>query len=111
MDVKLPSSGTTLALPVSTPEEGAFYRGLLVGVAGPGGVIKPLAAHWPARDGRFSLLLPSSVRGKTLRFWESDFASFSRSAATPGGAVDLGVWPTKLSPRTARDVAFLTVGR
>jgi alcohol dehydrogenase (cytochrome c) len=109
MDVKLPATGTTLALPVSTPEQGAFYRGLLVGVSGPAGVIKPLEARWPAKDGRFALLLPSSVRGKTLRFWESDFASFSRSPAAPGGAVDLRVWPRKLSPRVARDVAFLAV--
>ena len=111
MDVRLPPSGTTLALPVSTPEIGAFYRGLLVGASGPGGVIKPLAARWPAKDGRFSLLLPGSVRGKTLRFWESDFAPFSRSPARPGGAIDLRTWPTKLSPRVARDVAFLAVGR
>jgi alcohol dehydrogenase (cytochrome c) len=111
MDVKLPATGTTLALPVSSPAEGAFYRGLLVGVSGPSGVIKPLAARWPARDGRFSLLLPSSVRGKTLRFWESDFVSFSRSPATPGGPVDLRAWPTKLSPRVARDLAFLAAGR
>ena len=111
MDVRLPPSGTTLALPVSTPETGAFYRGLLVGASGPGGGIKPLAARWPAKDGRFSLLLPGSVRGKTLRFWESDFAPFSRSPARPGGAIDLRTWPTKLSPRVARDVAFLAVGR
>jgi hypothetical protein len=84
---------------------------LLVGASGPGGVIKPLAARWPAKDGRFSLLLPGSVRGKTLRFWESDFAPFSRSPARPGGAIDLRTWPTKLSPRVARDVAFLAVGR
>jgi PQQ-dependent dehydrogenase (methanol/ethanol family) len=111
MDVKLPGSGTALALPVSTPNPGAFYRGLLVGASGPGGVVKPLAARWPAKDGRFSLLLPRSVRGKTLRFWESDFASFSQSRARPGGAVDLRAWPKKLSPRVARDVAFLAVGR
>jgi alcohol dehydrogenase (cytochrome c) len=109
MQVTLPARGTTLDVPVSTPEEGAYYRGLLVGVSGPAGVIKPLAARWPAKDGRFSLLLPSSVRGKTLRFWESDFASYSRSPATPGGLVDLSAWPTKLSPRVARDVAFMPV--
>jgi hypothetical protein len=74
-------------------------------------MVKPLAARWPAKDGRFSLLLPRSVRGKTLRFWESDFASFSQSRARPGGAVDLRAWPKKLSPRVARDVAFLAVGR
>jgi len=109
MDVKLPARGTTLDVPSSTPEEGAYYRGLVVGVSGPAGVIKPLAARWPARDGRFSLLLPSSVRGKALRFWESDFASYSRLPATPAGLVDLSAWPTKLSPRVARDVAFLAV--
>ena len=111
MDVKLPATGTTLALPVSAPEAGAFYRGLLVGVSGPAGVVTPLAARWPSRDGRFSLLLPPSVRGKTLRLWESDFVTFSRSPATPGGPVDLGAWPKKLSPRVARDVAFLVVRR
>ena len=111
MDVKLPARGTTLPLPSSTPEAGAFYRGLLVGVSGPAGVIKPLSARWPTTGGRFSLLLPRSVRGKVLRFWESDFASFSGSPASPGGAVDLRGWPTKLSPRVARDVAFLAVAR
>jgi hypothetical protein len=111
MDVKLPSRGTSLPLPTSTPEEGAFYRGLLVGVAGPNGVVTPRSAHWPGRDGRFSLLLPRSVRGKTLRVWESDFETFSRVPAAPGGPVDLRAWPTKLSPRVARDVAFVTVGR
>jgi hypothetical protein len=111
MDVKLPARGANLPLPSSTPEEGAFYRGLLVGVSGPAGVVKPLSARWPARDGRFSLLLPQDVRGKVLRFWESDFAAFSGTTASPGGAVDLRGWPRKLSPRVARDVAFLTVAR
>ena len=112
MDMKLPSTGTTLALPESTPEAGAFYRGLLVGVSATGwsGQARSRRAG-PAGDGRFSLLLPSSARGRTLRFWESDFAAFSRSPATPGGAVDLRSWPTKLSPRVARDVAFLAVRR
>ena len=111
MDVKLPASGTGLALPMSTPEEGAFYRGLLVGVSGPAGVVKPLAARWPDRSGTLFAASALDARGKTLRVWESDFASFSRSPATPGGAVDLRSWPTKLSPRVARDVAFLAVRR
>jgi alcohol dehydrogenase (cytochrome c) len=111
MDVRLPDRGTTLPLPASTPEEGAFYRGLLIGVSGHAGVIKPVAARWPTRDGHFSLLLPLSARGEILRFWESDFASFSRLSATPGGSVDLQGWPRKLSPRVARDVAFLPVAK
>ena len=75
-----------------------------------GGVIKPVTARWPAGVGAFRCFC-LECRGKTLRFWESDFASFSRSPATPGGAVDLRSWPTKLSPRVARDVAFLAVRR
>jgi hypothetical protein len=110
MDVKLPASGATIALPTSTPNAGAFYRGLLVGASASGAVVKPISARWPDAQGRFSLVLPSSVRGKTLRFWESDFVSFSRNAAVPGGAVDLQGWPTALSPRVARDIAFLNVG-
>ncbi|HET8741902.1 MAG TPA: PQQ-binding-like beta-propeller repeat protein [Gaiella sp.] len=111
MDVKLPARGTTVPLPVSAPEPGAFYRGLLVGVSGPAGVVTPIAARWPRTDGRFSLLLPPTVRGKTLRVWESDFASFSRVPATPGGPIDVQAWPRKLSPRVARDLAFVSVGR
>lgn len=111
MDLRLPERGTNLALPASTPEQGAYYRGLLIGVSGHAGVIKPLAARWPTRDGRFSLLLPLTARGETLRLWESDFALFSHSSATPGGSVDLQAWPRKLSPRVARDIAFLRVAR
>jgi hypothetical protein len=110
MDVKLPAGGATIALPTSTADAGAFYRGLLVGASASGAVVKPISARWPDAQGRFSLVLPSSVRGKTLRFWESDFVSFSRTAAVPGGAVDLQGWPTALSPRVARDIAFLNVG-
>ena len=34
MDVKLPASGLGLPLPKSSPEDGAVYRGLIVGVLG-----------------------------------------------------------------------------
>jgi len=111
MDVKLPVSGVSLALPKSVPENGAFYRGLLVGVTGPNGVVRPLAARWPDGRGRFSLLLPASVRGKTLHFWESDFVTFSRSSAGPGSAVDLHAWPSALSARVPRDLARVRVAR
>src|SRR5439155_16960468 len=58
MDIKLPSSGASIPVPTSTAEAGAFYRGLLVGVAGPKGVVKPLSATWPDAQGRFTLVLP-----------------------------------------------------
>lgn len=111
MDVRLPASGTTMSLPTTESGPGAIYRGLLVGVSGPRGVVKPVAARWPDAQGRFSLTLPASVRGTTLRFWQSDFQSFSRAPATGGGPVDLAAWPTALSPRVSRDTAFLKVPR
>jgi alcohol dehydrogenase (cytochrome c) len=111
MDVKLPASGLALSLPTSTPESGAFYRGLLVGVAGAHGVIRPLAAQWPDSNGRFSLLLPATVSGTVLHFWESDFVTLSRSQAAPGSAVDLQAWPTALSAHVPRDIAVLRLNR
>jgi PQQ-dependent dehydrogenase (methanol/ethanol family) len=113
MDIKLPAGGPTavLALPRSEPVAGAIYQGLLVGVSGPGGVIRPLSARWPDASGRFSLVLPRSAAGKTLRFWESTLQAFSTVAARPGGPVDVRTWPTGLSPRTARDVATVRAPR
>jgi PQQ-dependent dehydrogenase (methanol/ethanol family) len=109
MNVKLPASGTGLPLPSSSPQPGAYYRGLLVGVLGPKGVLRPVLARWPDAKGRFSLVLPSMPRGTVLRFWESDFQTFSRTVATPGAAVDPAAWPSALSTRVPRDVAFVTV--
>ena len=111
LDARLPASGTTMPLPAPTSTAGAIYRGLLVGVSGPAGPIRPVSARWPDARGRFTLVLPASARGRTLRFWESDFQAFSRAVARPGGPVDLAGWPTGLSPRVARDVAFLRAPR
>jgi hypothetical protein len=111
MDVRLPASGTTMPLPSPSSNAGAIYRGLLVGVSGPGGPIRPVSARWPDVRGRFELVLPPSARGTTLRFWESDFQAYSRAVARPGGPVDLVSWPTGLSPRVTRDVAFLRAPR
>jgi hypothetical protein len=83
------------------------YQGLLVGVSGPAGVIKPISARWPDASGRFTLVLPGSARGKSLRVWESTFQTFTSVAATPGGPVDIGRWPTALSPRVPRGMAVI----
>jgi hypothetical protein len=111
MNARLPGSGAVMPAPDASSSRGAIYRGLLVGVSGPGGPIRPVSARWPDRRGSFKLVLPASARGKTLRFWESDFQAFSRAVARPGGPVDLSGWPTGLSPRVARDVAFLRAPR
>jgi hypothetical protein len=94
MDVKLPSSTTApLAAPTSTSFPGAFYKGTMVGVSGPGGVVKPIAATWPDRSGRFTLVLPGSVHGKPLRVWENIAPFFQTRAARPGGPIETGIWP------------------
>ena len=94
MNVQLPSSpAAPLALPSETSYPGAIYQGTLVGVSGPGGVIKPLSATWPDSHGRFTLVLPGSARGKALRVWE-DYATFFQSgSASPGSHIDTAIWP------------------
>jgi hypothetical protein len=109
MDIRLPASGLGLPLPKSSADTGAFYRGLLVGVLGPKGVVKPVSARWPDAKGRFSLVLPQLARGTTLRFWESDFTAFSGTAARPGGPVATSSWPSRLSSRIPTGIASVTV--
>jgi len=110
MDVRLPSRvGAVLPLPTSTSFEGAVYQGLLVGASAGGRVVKPLAAQWPDAQGRFRLVLPASVRGKTVRLWQSSFQAFSTFPAKPGGAVDLSTWPAALSPRVSTGTASVRI--
>jgi PQQ-dependent dehydrogenase (methanol/ethanol family) len=110
MDVKLPASGASIALPTATVDAGAFYRGLLVGALGPRGVVKPVSAQWPDAQGRFTLVLPSLPKGTPLRFWESDFTTFSRAAATPGGPADPNATPARLTNRIPSGIAAVRVG-
>jgi alcohol dehydrogenase (cytochrome c) len=109
LDLRLPANGTVMAVPTSTPKPGATYRGLIVGVSTGAGVVKPLSATWPDARGRFELVLPGSVRGKTLRFWQSDFQAYQTSSAAPGARIDLDAWPKSLSARVARDLGFASV--
>jgi alcohol dehydrogenase (cytochrome c) len=110
LDIQL-RAGTayTIAKPDSYP--GAIYEGPAVGVASGGRVIKPVAARWPDAKGRFSMTLPASVRGKTISFWQSQRLFFSSFAATPGGKVDLGSWPSKLGRGTPSHLASLRLPR
>ncbi|MBA3427188.1 MAG: carboxypeptidase regulatory-like domain-containing protein [Actinobacteria bacterium] len=109
MDVKLPASGSGLPLPKSTPEAGAVYRGLIVGAAGPRGVIRPLSVRWPDAQGRFSLVLPHLARGTTLRFWETNLETFSTVEARPGGAASPGAIPRRLTTRIPTGIATVRV--
>jgi alcohol dehydrogenase (cytochrome c) len=109
MDVKLPASGLGLPLPKSTPENGAVYRGLIVGALSPRGVVKPLSATWPDGRGRFSLVLPHLARGTVLRFYESNLQTFSTLPARPGGPLSPGAMPQRLTPRTPSGIATVRV--
>ncbi len=108
MNLQLPASGTGLTIPQPTSYAGAVYEGMLVGVAGPG-VVKPVAARWPDARGNFSFVLPASVRGKTVHFWESFQPLFQSSKTGVGGPIDLDAWPTGLLPTVPRDLTTLRV--
>jgi hypothetical protein len=72
---------------------GAIYQGLLTGVYGGGRLIAPLSATWPDANGRFQLVLPKSASGTTVKFWQAFRQFFSTKGATPGGPVDLAIYP------------------
>jgi alcohol dehydrogenase (cytochrome c) len=112
LDLQLPAA-TTKALPATTPvaRVGAVYQGLVIGVTSGGKVVKPLSERWPNAHGRFSMVLPASVRGKTVHFWQNRRQFFSRFAARPGGPVDLASWPAELGPGVPSGLATLTLPR
>jgi hypothetical protein len=111
VDIKLPASPGNPV--ISTPQSytGAVYEGLLIGVSSRGKVVQPVSARWPDRRGRFSLVLPASVRGHTISFWENQRQFFSRVAARPGGAVDLSSWPNGLLARVPQGLFSLRIPR
>jgi hypothetical protein len=76
---------------------------MLVGVSA-GGVVRPVSARWPDRNGRFSFVLPASMRGKTVRLWESFQQLFQSAVTGAGGPIDLQAWPGALAPAVPRDL-------
>jgi hypothetical protein len=107
MDIQRLALGYTLSKTMPTP--GAIYQGLVVGLSGPRGVIRPVAARWPDARGRFSILLPASARGVPPRFGENQHQFVSRAPVVPGGRVDLTSWPRVLGQAVPRDFALLRV--
>ena len=106
LDIQL-GTGTRYTLGAPDAFAGAVYEGIAVGVTVSGKVVKPLSARWPDAHGNFSFVLPSSVRGKTLHFWQVQRQFFSSFAAVPGGKVDLASWPTALGNTTPSGLATL----
>ena len=106
MNIQLGSGAKyTISKPTSYP--GAVYQGLVVGVSGPGGVIKPVSNRWPDRLGRFTIVLPGATSGKVVRFWENQRQFFTHSQAVAGGPVDLSTWPTQLGSAAPAGLATL----
>jgi hypothetical protein len=105
--------GAGVAYTLQTPAQqvGAIYSGLVVGVTSGGNVVKPLTERWPDANGVFSIRLPASVRGKTVRFWENQRQFFSHFAARPGGAVDLARWPSQLGNAVPAGLTTLAIPR
>jgi PQQ-dependent dehydrogenase (methanol/ethanol family) len=110
VNFKLPAAGTGLAIQPSTPDVGAYYRGILIGVRSPHGVVTPVSGTWPDAHGNFSLVLPKLERGTPLVFWENDAVAFSTSGARPGGPVAAGAWPHALTQRISTGFDRITVG-
>jgi len=98
LNVQLPAAGTTLVKSALNPQPmpGAIYTGLVVGVSGPHGVIRPLKATWPDRNGNFSLLLPGSARGAAVAFWQASRQFFSTAGEKPGAPISPAVYPKHL---------------
>ena len=101
LNIKL-GPGTSYTLAPPNAYAGAVYSGLVVGVTAGGHVVKPLAERWPTKNGSFSMTLPPSVRGETLRLLGEPAPVL---LALPGDGraapVDLASWPT----RARRDCA------
>jgi alcohol dehydrogenase (cytochrome c) len=111
VDIKLPASPGAPTISPPQGYAGAVYEGLLIGVSSGDKVVKPLAARWPDPRGTFSLVLPGSVRGHTISFWENQRQFFSRVAARPGGTVDLSSWPNGLRALVPQGLASIKVPR
>lgn len=111
MNVRLPASGTVMPVPDTTSYTGGVYDGLLIGVTRGERTVRPLSATWPDGQGRFRLVLPSSVRGKTVAFWMDQRQTFSRTPATPGGSATPGIFPSSPRPQAPQGLLRIKLPR
>ena len=109
MDIKLPAVGGIFAAPTISAKAGAVYQGLVVGVRGPGGLVKPVYERWSDSTGTFSMVLPASLRGKTVTFWQNQRVAFSVVPQLPGDRVDLRQWPAALGAQVPTGLGSVTL--
>ena len=105
MDLRLPPRGYPMLLPLPRSYPGAIYEGIVVGAAQGTTPVRPVSVTWPDASGRFRIVLPASLAGRTVSLWEGKLDLFSRAPAQPGGAIDLRDWPKALAPDSPRDLA------
>ena len=89
--------------------EAAVYDGLLVGVLQQGKPVRPLAATWPDNQGRFTMILPASMAGQQVAWWEQQTFYYANGEATPGGPIDVTEWPEALGARVAQGLGPVTL--
>ena len=80
-----PGSGIAMAVPTSTAEPGAIYRGALVGVSGPNGVVRPISATWPDGPAGSSSCCRRPFAARRCASGRAT-SSLLADAAVPGGA-------------------------
>lgn len=107
VEIRLPPHGHPIALPVPRSYPGSIYQGAVVGASVGGVAVRPVRVTWPGKDGRFRLVLPRSLAGRTVSLWEGDMRLFSSVAARAGGSVDLRDWPTRLTADTPQGLAIV----
>jgi hypothetical protein len=109
LDLRLPPRGYAMLLPLPRSYRGAIYEGIVVGAAQGGVPVRPVSVTWPDADGRFRMVLPRSLAGRTVSLWEAKLDLFSRAQAKPGGTIDLRDWPRVLAHDAPRDLARVTL--
>ena len=96
MNIQLPPRGYPLALPLPESYPGAVYSGVVVGVAQGAVPVRPVSTTWLDQSGRFRIVLPAKLAGKTVSLWEGKLNLFSRKQARAGAPIDLLQWPGSL---------------
>lgn len=112
LDVKLPATATgQMRFSAATSFTGAIYEGLLIGVSHGVSTVRPLSATWPDGRGRFRIVVPASMRGKTVSFWMDRRQVFSRAVATPGGPVSPAIFPSSPRPQAPQGLLRIRLPR
>ena len=113
LNIQLPAAaGGALLKSTLNPQAipGAIYDGLVVGVVGGnGGLIKPVSATWPAKNGFFRLVLPPSAAGLKVSFWEDNRQFYSSTGASAGQLENLSIYPASLPSNAPQGVFTFTL--